>query len=370
MRAEIALEVISDIFWELDQDEVLKKFDALISSIEEQVNDSTEDTQLAVAAARDILFNTLAESTFNDYPPSLLVVLEETGVQGLIGSRLADRVRSAFLGNEITPASALEKIRSLRASVDMLHKRADEYTVSSRFFKIEQDTLSYNEYEFSIAVPRHFVNNELDDFGKELVRLDRIFSVFNEIATGSREDFKIRSISSSELTVVLESAPAVAVMIVTAIERLATLYERILGIIKLHRDVSKFDGMPDKVSGGIKEYIDSKISNGVDEVSKFFHGELRRVETTRRNELKTELRNSLRDIAARLDSGFLFDVRGGQPEDGSAPNEEEQTPEEKQHKANYEKVTASRDVIRRLRVESGPILSLPRNENTDSELDQ
>ena len=365
MRAETALEVIGDIFWELDQDEILPKLDALISALEQQVNAPSEEAQLAAVSARDAIFETLSGSMFNDYPPSLTTVLEEMGSQALLGTKLRSRIELAFAGNDLTPASALEKIRLLRDSVDKLYKKSDEYVAASRYFKVEQDTLAFNEYEFAIAIPRHFVNNELDDFGKELTKLDRIFSVFNEIATGSREDFKIKSISSSDLTVVLESAPAVAVMIVTAIERLATLYERVLGIIKLQREVTKVDGMPDKVAGGIQEYIDSQIAKGVDEVSKSFQGDLRKIESGRRNELRTELKNALREIASRLDTGFLFDVRGGQPEQEAPPNPEEQTQEERNQRDTLERVTASRNIIRRLRIESGPILQLPPTEDGD-----
>ena len=79
-------------------------------------------------------------------------------------------------------------------------------------------------------VPRAVVRNRLDLFARELVVLEKIFGVLSELATGSRPSFQIRTFSSSELTIVFASMPAVAAAIALAVERVITTYKRLLEI--------------------------------------------------------------------------------------------------------------------------------------------
>lgn len=195
MRAQTALGVASDIFDDLDDNKVVELLDKLITALQNQVNSPSEQIQLEVGKSRGAVREALESSRFNEYPPSLYAVLEGMEVEHLLGNRLKASLEEAFVGNDITPASALSDIKKLRDKVEALKATSERYVEDSEYFEIYIDDLEPNEYEIAITIPRSFVNNELDDFGKELVKLDKLFSVFVEIETGSREDFKIRSIS-------------------------------------------------------------------------------------------------------------------------------------------------------------------------------
>lgn len=360
MRAQLALEVANDIFWELDRNLVTSKFDKLVSALEQQVSSPNETNQLEVAEQRDQLYRIFETSKFNSYPPSLELVLSDMGVENLLGLNMKRRLEGAFQGNQLTPASALEIVKELRDSIETLYGKSEEFVITAGYFELRPDDLEYNEYEFSIAIPRGFVDNELNNFGSELKRLDRTFSVFSELATGSREDFKIKSISSSDLTIILESTPAIALAIVTALERLAAFYEKILNIISLHRQISAVDDMPNKVSEELKKHIEAEIKKGIQESTKSLEKEyMKGIPAARKNELRTEIKAALTEIASRMDNGFLFDVRGGDPEATETEDEEQTEPNDDEDMQRYRRISAAREKVRLFRAESEPVLRLP-----------
>ena len=357
MRVETALEIAEDIFRDFDNHLLLNKLEKLITALRQAAAQPSEPNQIAVAELRAQIFEALDKSRFNDYPPSLELALSELKVRPWLGLALKSKIEGAFHGNDITPAAAAEKLQEIYDRVYKIWNESEQLGISAATLNLFEDENSFNEYDFTIIIPRQFVNNELDDFGVELKKLDRIFSVFTEIATGSRENFKIKSISSTDLTIILESAPATAVLIATALERIAAFYEKILNIVLLQRQVFTSDRMPESVKSGFEEHVNSEKKRGLEQITKELEKEfLKENDPGRRNELKNELRSTLADIARRYDVGFLFDVRGGEP-----PKTD---PDEKVGKAKavdlkrYERIKDARKVIRQFRAQSEPLLQL------------
>lgn len=149
-------------------------------------------------------------------------------------------------------------------------------------------------------------------------------------------------------------------MVAISIERLAVFYERILNIIKLQKELARFDDMPDGINDQMRSYIDGKIEEGINQATKdLLKGKMRGVDSGRKNELNTELQNTLNQIAKRLDSGFQFDVRGGEPSEIEEGEQETQT--QKIDRERYQRISAARDKIRSFKIQAKPILSLPRD---------
>ncbi|WAT16904.1 hypothetical protein OZN62_08115 [Aurantiacibacter sp. MUD11] len=351
----------------MDSELIPNKLDKLVTALQQNAEATNESTQLRVAELRDGLFESLDRSRFNNYPPSLDAILEEMGVKAWLGQNLRRKLEAAFVGNEVTPAAVKAKVAEIRDTVKRIWADAEQLGISAARFNIERDKNAFNEYDFAIIIPRSFVSNELDDFGAELKRLDRIFSVFNEIATGSREDFKIKSISSTDFSIILESAPATALVIATALERLAAFYERVLNIIVLQRQVLGEDRMPEAVKKGFEEHVESEKQIGIQEIVEELEKEFfNKKNEGRRNELRNELRANLTEIARRFDSGFLFDVRGGEPEESDPEDENAKKPKAIDLK-RYERIKAARERIRLFKGQSRPALQLTKPEDEGSD---
>jgi hypothetical protein len=366
MRAETVAEIVADIIADFMELAVQKRINRLISALENQSSSPTPENQIAVKNAKDEILENFVKSRFTNYPIGLQITLDEMGLLGYLPDDFRDAIADAFEGNELTPAGVLEEIRAVKEKADKLWTTSEQFMEAAGFFEIEPDSPNEEEdFEFSISIPRSAVNNELDNFGRELVKIDKLMGVFCELGSGSRSDFKIKSISSSELTVILESAPAVAVLIVTALERLTKIYERILNILKLHKELEATKA-PESVIREMQKFITKTLKDEIQDAAKEVEGDLlKKVEATRRNELRTELRIALDELASRFDRGYIFDVRG--PEPTEVDSEGESAPDQNAHSPAWNRriVAEKRELLRHFKVEDKPVLGLPKPSNDE-----
>jgi hypothetical protein len=164
--------------------------------------------------------------------------------------------------------------------------------------------------------------------------------------------------------VFLHSAPAIAALVATSIERVATLYERVLSIIKLHREMKQKD-LPADVLQPMKDHIDQAVKLGLEQIAKQLEDEyFPKMERGRKQEIRKELRHALEDLAARLDRGYTFDVRGAPPE--PSPDSAGQSTETQARNA-FRIVENARPKLQQFKAESEPILGItPPNADSES----
>ncbi|HEX8481926.1 MAG TPA: hypothetical protein VF650_08500 [Allosphingosinicella sp.] len=341
----------------------------LIEALAAQLEESTEETQQAVVAVRQELEANLAQSRFNEISHTISEQLATLGIEHLLGNALFARISAAFEGNQITPSVALASLRKLNEELQELYKHSDGITDAFAYFQFEDDELPPGDFEVMVAIPGKAVECQLGQLGREAVRINQILGVFSELATGSREQTKIRAISSSDFTFYLETAAPIAAMAAVAFERIATLYERILGVIKLHREMKTLN-LPTKIVDPIKQHIEAEVQKGLEEIAKRIEKEhLRSVDQGRKQELKTELRQALRGIAQRMDNGYGFDVRGEEFEQPADAAEGEAAPTDARSRAASAAmriIEESRPKLKHFRAEGEPVLGLPPPSNDDS----
>lgn len=366
MRAEIAIEIVDDIIDDFKTLEISAKFQSLVSALENQSASSTPDTQGSVKQASDALLDALDASRLNNYPVSLQLPLEEMEINDYLPRRLKQDLINSLTGSDLTPAVALEAVLKIQEKAERLLTNAKNLSESAEFFEIYSDIPNDDEFDFTISIPRAAVSNELDDFGRELVRLDKLMGVFSELSTGSRQDFTIKAITSTDLTVILHSLPAVAVMIATALERITAIYEKMLNIVNLHKQM-KSSSLPENVLKDMEKFIAKTLKDEIETAAREIESKfIRKVDTGRRNELKNELRNCLRELASRFDRGYIFDIRGSEQE----PAEMEGTEVAEDTPAGRRRIVhEKRERLKFFRVEDKPILGLPKPENDNGSED-
>ncbi len=364
MRAEELYRVVREIHSDIEDIGIEVLLPQLVEALLAHANSPTAETQMKIAEAREAVEAALAKSRFNAAAPTERELIAAMEVDHLIGSALAARIKEAFEGNDLTPAVAHERIEAINEQVQQLYSQSEQLTGSLSYFEVEPDELDAGEFEVIVSIPGAAIDDELVQLGKEAIKLNQIIGVFSEIATGSRDPVKIRAVASSDPTFFLASVPAVAAAIAVGIERVAALYERILNIIKLHREMKKLE-LPTKLLDPLKQYIDTQVGDGIEQIAKQFEREyMVKVEASRKQELKIELRRALREIAQRLDRGYGFDVRGEGTEDaGPADGEGEAAAKGTGSAADISKalkiVTEVRPKLRHFTAEADPILGLP-----------
>lgn len=368
MKVERLYEIALDLKADFKATKIISITDALVNALQSQVSNPNPEHQRQISTYRDELISALKSSRVNIYPESWTKHLDEMGVRKYLGNALADLIHAIISRNQITTNDALNEISEIKSQLDIVSNSINNLINAFKYFEFEAEALEAGQYEISVSIPREAIHNELGRLGKELSRLERIFGVFTEITTGSRAPFQLRALSTTDPTVFLDSIPAVAAAFSIALERCVALYNGGLKIIISHKEL-RDNGVPiDKLSG-LKERISTTILEGLNEIALEIENEhFVNVPVTRTTELSKELREALKDIAARLDEGYGFDVRGETTEEASdsTPENAEGEHQEKRLDINYQIVSEARRKIRRFKPQPEAILGLPKPSNDDA----
>lgn len=358
MNVERLHAIVSELRRDLDQTETLSTLQNLVSSLSNQVNQPQQPQyQQQTSQYLSQLLAALKGAKVNTLSPTWQQVLDELGAKDLTGENLAATIEDIFSKNQITPSVAQVELQDLLNRLQQLSSAFDQLLGGFRTLRIGAEELDPGECELGVLVPRSFLDNRLDRFASELEELNRIFSVFAEISTGSRPGFEIKTISSSDLSVYLETSAILGACIATAIERVIALYKQLLEIRKLQGELAK-QGVAKKNLTGIEDHANSVMEEGIDKfVKELISAYLPKGDIGRKNELSTELKYSLKKLANRIDRGFNFEVRMEEPE-VAAENPDDASEEEKTLLQAHSKVAQASETMQFLKLEGEPILQL------------
>ena len=355
----IARAVVDDI----EECKLKKRLEQLTNQLQNLVNDPSQPQhQQNVSERLKDISEELKESKSNSFPPTWKQSLNNLGWDGLLGNQLLETLNEIFSRNQITPSIAYEEVNEIKDKINTLESAFSHLIDSFEALGIGADDLNPGECELGVLVPRDFVKNKLEDLGKELHELNKIFDIFSEIATGSRPGFEIREISSSDLSFFLDILPEVAVCMAVSIERIIATYKRILEIRKLRSELNEV-GVPKSKTKSIEEHANTMIDDEIEKISSQVLDEYYVGENKRKNELNVELKHALKDIAARIDRGFNIEIRVEPIEE----NEEEVDEKNGKRKQNINQILESAKTLKYLKGEGDPILCLPESNEKEKE---
>lgn len=359
MNAERLHAIASELRKDLDKTSTVSLLQQLVTSLSNQIS-QPQQPQFQQQTSQHLtqLVDKLEDASVNQFSPTWRQVMDEIGATEITGKNLAEKIQTIFSRNQITPSVALQDLQELLNQVQQLSSAIDQLLAGSQTLKIGKEDLDPGECELGVLVPRSFLDNRLDRFGKELEELNKIFGVFAEIATGSRPGFEIKTISSTDLSVYLEISARIAACIAVATERIIALYKNLLEIRKLQGELSK-QGVEKENLTGIESHAGKMMEEGIEKLVKELIQEyLPKGDSGRANELSIELKLSLRKIANRIDRGFNIEVRMEEP-DVTAENPEDATDEEKELLKAHSKVSEASKQMQFLKLVGDPILQLP-----------
>jgi len=191
------------------------------------------------------LYKKLENSPVDEYSPAWREAMNELSVSGEFGIVLKETIESIIERNQITYQVALEELKEIHQEIQKTESNLNGLVQGLEYFGVGEDALKSDECEVGIIIPREYVENNLKEFGKELVEIEKMLIVFSELATGTRKPLKVRTISSSELSVFLDYIPEVGACIAIAVERIVALYKQMLEIKRLKAELVKQE-VPDK----------------------------------------------------------------------------------------------------------------------------
>lgn len=299
-------------------------------------------------------------------------VLDEWGVSHLLGEALLEQIETAFDGNQFTIQTAQQEVERFVAPVQALQTQLDQLIAAMEGLRIGAEELDPGEFEVDVLVPRVAVRGELGELGKEFTELEKILIPFAELVTGSRPGITVRSVGSSDFTLYLAAAPAVAVAIAKAVDEVLKVYERIQNIRKTKAEIESLqlgdggDEMIEQSVGPLEAYANSAMQQDTTEIARAIVEEFKsdRLPEGREFQLEIEVRRSLLKVAERIDDGYNISVRVGElpPPGEEADDEDGGNAEDAARRALTEQVRAVEDRTGRSRnlmnLTGAPILSL------------
>ncbi|MBI1176993.1 hypothetical protein GC207_06085 [bacterium] len=353
MNAERLHALVSVLNREFDETASIDDLKRLCDALKLVVEQDHPNHQQQLATARKNLQESLAHSVVDEFSPTWLQALKEIGGKPYFGRAFLSTIEDILSRNNITLAVAVEEMEKLLSAASNFKEAITNIDSGFKELGIGDEQLSIGECEIGMLIPRSAVDNRLDEFAEELEELSFALDAFSELATGKKHDYRLKTISSSDLTIYLEAAVAVAAPIAFAIERLVATYKNILDIKKLRNElitkgVSEDDTKA--IEAKANAMMEARISALTQEIVKKYSAVK---DEHRRNELSNAIGISLNGIANRIDRGFNIEVRV------EPLNEKEVESVNKDVKDGVETIQAATKNMQFLKHDGKSILRLP-----------
>lgn len=310
MNSERLHKILTEIQKEFSQENLLTQLQAVRDNLTNQVNQPQQPVyQQNLVVALTTLNNSLTASSYNEFSPNWKQILQEIGGQNLFGLELKDSIEEIFKRNQITPAAALDSINIIVSKAEQLKIAIDEIVSGFTKLKIGKEELTPGQCEMGYSIPRVIIENRLSSLSKEVSELNFILGTISETVSGKKEEFEVKTISSSDFLFYVIIGLQVADVLSNAVERIISNYKTILEI-KTLRNQLKEKGVPETATKEIEEHANSSMEAVIKKIAsevvvQYHKGK----DEGRRNELENATVIALNKIANRIDKGFNIEVR-------------------------------------------------------------
>jgi hypothetical protein len=354
MNAERLHIVARTLSQELNGQNVVGALQNLVNSLQGIVQSSNANTQQTLVSSRDAFYVAVTDTLSDSFTPAWRQILVEMGGEELFGKNLKQRVQQILADNQMTPGVAQQQLGEILSKLQAFKKALEQMIAAFEHFGIGSEKLAPGEAEIALLIPREAVHDKLEEFTEELEEMKFILNTFSEVATGHKDDLKIRTVSSSGLMLFLAASPAFAAIVAKAVDFVVGTYKKILDIKKLQLEIERLQ-LPDEISEKTKEHANSLMEAQIEKftveiVSEYYTGK----DAERKNELTNAVKISLNRMANRIDRGFNFEVRIAPPK--TLPQD---TKEANEIKQAVQTIQAASESMQYMKLEGPAILALP-----------
>lgn len=369
MNAEQLHATCLELRKEIDSLNLLSELEKLASALQNTVNQPNQPQhQEQIGSSKNELINSLERVESSERPVIKQQIIEEIGGSDLLGGALKTRIENSFSQLKVTPVLVQKDITDIQSELVSFREGIVELIAGFERLNIEADKLEGYVAELAILIPRRENADDLDHFAKDLKNLNRELQHFNELVTGSAEQFRIRSLSSSDYSVFLQFLPETAQAVVSTIALLLYGYEKLLDIRKKRADLAKEEA-PEALIDEMDKWAESLMSKNIDKITSDLMEQFKDVDRAdlRANELEGHIKFSVKKLAGRIDVGYHFSARIGEV---AEPSEEEAEDEElvseyERKSGLVEKIKTNASALKYQSMEGDPVLPLSWQPSSD-----
>lgn len=334
MNVERLHRILIDLDKDLKTSKLVQLLGQVQTHLQNQVNQPNQPThQTNLVTGLENLYKALEKSAYNHYSPGYIQVINEISNNIEFGLNLKSKIEDILSSNAITPAKALKDIQDIFNRANTFQTAINNALGSFKILNIEHEELNEGECEFGYTIPRDYVENKLSSFKDEVAELSFILNHVSEAVNGEKEEFKVKTISSSDFLLYIIIGLQVAEVLSKATERILNHYKQILEIKNL-RNQLKEKGVPASKTKDIETHANGMMETEIKKIAKEVIEEHYKGENGRKNELENGLVISLNKLANRIDNGFNVEIR---VKPLSPPKENEEATEDYQAKVDLVK---------------------------------
>ena len=357
MNVERLHRIIIDLTNDLKTNKILALVQNVQNDLQNQVNSPSEPTyQTSLVANLEILYNRLERTDYNNYSPSWKEIIKDISGENLFGIELKEKLQLIFAQNTITPAKALEDLKGIYFNLETFQTAIKSLLSSFEILYIEEEELEPGQCELGYTIPRLYVHNKLSSLKKEISELNFILNSISEAVTGEKQEYEVKTISSSDFLLYILIGLGVADVLSKATERILNHYKQILEIKQL-RNQLKEKGIPASKTKAIEIHTNGMMEDEIKKIAKEVVEQYVKKDNGRKNELENSVVISLNKLANRIDNGFNVEIR---VEPLPAPKEDEVVSKDMQVKRDLVKsIQASAKNIEYIETNGQSILELP-----------
>ena len=315
MNAEQLHSVVSELRDVSEDDRSLRLLRTLLDHLQNRVTQPQEPQhQTDASNARGELIQSLNESEFNGWAAFKRQTVSEIGGGELFGLELAERIEESFLQHEASPETIRSHLEELWEQLNTFLGGLNNLINAFNQFEIGAEELEPGEGEIGILIPREMADG-LDVFGKHVRAIDREFKTLSELATGSADNFEIRTISSSDFTILVAAIPEVVNVVSYIVTALRFSFEKLVEFRELKEKMGAIN-VPSKTSvesldQDESDHMANEISTLLDQVK----GIYREVQQAGRGgDFHVALESTVKSIASRIERQYTFSFRIEPPE--------------------------------------------------------
>jgi hypothetical protein len=318
--------------------------------------------QLSVSNNLTRLYELLNSSAVNDFGPNWKQILHEIGGSGLFGDQLSKRIQAIFQenANTITPATVLNSLNGLITVSDQFKAVVDQVVGGFKGLNIGYEELNPGECEFGYTIPRAAIKDQLGELGKEIRTLNFILFTISEAVTGEKEEFEIRTLSSSGIMLYVSMSLNLATFLSAIMSKIVSTYKDVIYIKDIVNGKLKKKEIPDQTLAPLIDYANQMMEKKIKEIASETIREYTKTDSGRKNELENGLVSALNILANRIDKGFIVEIRVAEL---PPPPVTEEIPQEDITKSeNIRKIKEASKTLEYRRIEGDPILKLKESE--------
>jgi|GEM_PF-1589933 len=311
-------------------------FDKAITDLISQIQANQSE---GITNAMSFLEENLSLSIFNKYPISNYKILAEINGTTFVGKLALEKLKNILNQNAFNIAKIIAELQEFQKKRNEFITTVGE--LESSFEKLHIGAHFYDDdtYEIGILFPERENENKITHITKELTKWDNLCKSFQELVGVDVSGTEITLVNNGSLEFFSTNTAHVAVCISFAIERVCTLYKRILEIRET-REKLKTLGVPKSEEEAVKKHEKEIYSKEIDAITTDLLKQFaaKKIEEGRLNELKVAVKGHLNYIAKTVDKGLVIEIippEIDEPEILSIEETEDNKKEKKQTEKEY-----------------------------------